>query len=444
MPWSLIGDDHHKKSTLVNDSGSSCENLQRRLDAAPSGEGKKGSPPGGIPWLGTGGSRCNRSVGCSEDGSRELTFAGRHCRPKSNLCTSEVETLQHSPPVLKGKGEEFWRGAALNIAAAGSPEEISSDKDVVIIADSSSSHRKLQQKLFQATVDPSRGEINLNSSASSFVLVVDLEAPPASPAEEDPEPVSQVNRRLQSAEPEEEDPEKAAAAETILKIRLDGAGRWTEPPSPAATLRWFAEVAACDGTRGETMEEEAAGLEGDDDRGSSPSDVGGMDYFERTALNLTETRFGENFSATPMKGAEAEEEEEGDDDDEEEGFAHLLLTRKRGGQSRRRRRRRDFQRDILPGLVSLSRQEVTEDLQMIGGPMRRKGGRRQGGKGRQSLTAEASGGDGGAAATANLGQPCEEEAVVSGRRTVPGWGRTTKRCRRQRCPPVNGFPPSYS
>ncbi|CAA6667380.1 unnamed protein product [Spirodela intermedia] len=436
VPWSLIGDNHYKKSTLVNDNGYSPPSGLHGL--CDSGEGKKGSPSGGIPWLRTGGSRCNRSVTCSEDGFQELTFAERHCRRKSNLCAPEVETLQNSPPVLKGKGVEFQQRAALNFTAA-SPEEISSDKDVVIVADSSS-HSKLPQKLFHATVDPSRGNINLNSSATSFVLEVDLEAPPASPPEEDPEPASLVNRqRLQSAELEEEDPERAvaAAAETILKIRLDGTARWTEPPSPAEALRWFAEVAACDGSRGETMVDESAGLEGDGDRGSSPSDSGGMDYFERTALNLTETRFWENFSSRPKKGAEAEEEEEEDgDDDEEEGFAHLLLTSKRGGQSRRRRRRRDFQRDILPGLVSLSRQEVNEDLQMIGGPMRRTGGRRQGRRGRQPLTAESTGG----AAAANLGQ---QRAAVSGR-SVPGWGRTTKRCRRQRCPPVNVFPPSYS
>ncbi|GAB2297160.1 hypothetical protein Dimus_031272 [Dionaea muscipula] len=51
----------------------------------------------------------------------------------------------------------------------------------------------------------------------------------------------------------------------------------------------------------------------------------------------------------------------------------LSGSRARRGQGRRGRQRRDFQRDILPGLTSLSRHEVTEDLQTFGGLMRATG-----------------------------------------------------------------------
>lgn len=55
------------------------------------------------------------------------------------------------------------------------------------------------------------------------------------------------------------------------------------------------------------------------------------------------------------------------------GAASLLLTRPRRGQARKPRQRRDFQRDILPSIASLSRHEVTVDLQTIGGLMRASG-----------------------------------------------------------------------
>ncbi|XP_078436822.1 uncharacterized protein LOC144707537 isoform X2 [Wolffia australiana] len=75
---------------------------------------------------------------------------------------------------------------------------------------------------------------------------------------------------------------------------------------------------------------------------------------------------------------------------------------RRGGQ----RRRRNFRRDVLPGMGTLTRQEVAEDLQIleamarVGGEQRKAGRRGVGARRRRELLA---------------------------------WGRTTRRCWRQKC-----------
>lgn len=120
-------------------------------------------------------------------------------------------------------------------------------------------------------------------------------------------------------------------------------------------------------------------------------------------------------------------------------------TRPRRGQARRGRPRRDFQRDILPGLVSLSRHEVTEDLQIFGGLMRATGHswnvgltRRNGTRGRRKSVAVAL--DPPPATTPPPPPlpppppvPPLAEVVGLEERSLTGWGKTTRRPRRQRC-----------
>ncbi|KAI3730725.1 hypothetical protein L1987_61900 [Smallanthus sonchifolius] len=119
-------------------------------------------------------------------------------------------------------------------------------------------------------------------------------------------------------------------------------------------------------------------------------------------------------------------------------------TRPRRGQARRGRPRRDFQRDILPGLVSLSRHEVTEDLQIFGGLMRATGHswnvgptRRNGTRGRRKSVAVVV--EPPPLATSPLPPslpsppPPLSEVVGLEERSLTGWGKTTRRPRRQRC-----------
>ncbi|GFP87320.1 hypothetical protein PHJA_000875700 [Phtheirospermum japonicum] len=87
-----------------------------------------------------------------------------------------------------------------------------------------------------------------------------------------------------------------------------------------------------------------------------------LDDFEAMTLKLTEMK-EEDYMPKPFI-LEKTEEENG---------PKGLAPRARRGQSRRGRQRRDFQRDILPGLTTLSRHEMTEDLQTFGGLMRATG-----------------------------------------------------------------------
>ncbi|XP_076943985.1 uncharacterized protein LOC143614426 [Bidens hawaiensis] len=113
-------------------------------------------------------------------------------------------------------------------------------------------------------------------------------------------------------------------------------------------------------------------------------------------------------------------------------------ARPRRGQARRGRPRRDFQRDILPGLVSLSRHEVTEDLQVFGGLMKATGHswnvgptRRNGTRGRRKSVAVAV--EPPPPAVSPPPPPPLSEVVGLEEGSLTGWGKTTRRPRRQRC-----------
>ncbi|KAI4386396.1 hypothetical protein MLD38_004330 [Melastoma candidum] len=162
-----------------------------------------------------------------------------------------------------------------------------------------------------------------------------------------------------------------------------------------------------------------------------------IDDFESMTLKLTETK-SEDYLPKPFIPEIPHEDEPA---------ANSVSNRPRRGQARRGRQRRDFQRDILPGLASLSRHEVTEDLQTFGGLMRatghvwqsgltRRNSRNGGGRGRRRTTITASI----YAPRMLVQQPSTSEAVAVEDRSLTSWGKTTRRPRRQRCPAGN--PPS--
>ncbi|URD94355.1 hypothetical protein MUK42_30479 [Musa troglodytarum] len=202
------------------------------------------------------------------------------------------------------------------------------------------------------------------------------------------------------------------------------------------TLCWLADV-SCN-----TEKREHLGDEGDD--GTQSFDDDGLDLFEAMTLKLQETKMDQCWYRS-----EDLESKDGKEDKKNTGAASLLFTRTRRGRARKRRQRRDFQKDILPGLASLSRHEITEDLQTIGGMMKASGMHWQPGlarrnmgrngtntqtKGRRQLESPAT-----ATEEVRIGlhppsQPSKSEIGVDGRSMI-GWGRTTRRCRRQRCLP---------
>ncbi|MCL7049355.1 hypothetical protein MKW94_016664 [Papaver nudicaule] len=184
------------------------------------------------------------------------------------------------------------------------------------------------------------------------------------------------------------------------------------------SLNWFADVvSSMAGLEIETKDREESSCE--------------SDYFESMTLKLTETKLEE----LPCQIWVPENQKE------EETVNCAMPTRRRRGQSRRGRQKKDFQRDILPGLVSLSRHEVTEDLQTFGGLMRATGHSWQ-----SSLTRRNAARNGwargrkrthGPAAppppTVICSPPKEQPNNVDvTERSLKGWGKTTRRPRRQR------------
>lgn len=156
------------------------------------------------------------------------------------------------------------------------------------------------------------------------------------------------------------------------------------------------------------------------------SDSKEKDDFEAMALELVETK-EEDYMPKPFI-PELESIE-----------ARPLQTRTRRGHARRGRQWRDFQRDVLPGLASLSRHEVTEDIQIFGGMMRATGHtwnsglrRNGGGRGRRRAVV---------GTVVEIVPPLVEKlsSIEGGleERSLTGWGKTTRRPRRQRCPSGN-------
>jgi len=225
-----------------------------------------------------------------------------------------------------------------------------------------------------------------------------------------------------------------AAAENIVAL-----SRNTPTAAEASddTLQWFADLAVLNiNDLAEQAEFQAYTNDSSNDE---------SDSFESLTLKLEETKVDE-FWSRPL-------EPETTTDEQTVSAAHLL-TKPRRGQQRRRRQKRDFQRDVLPGLSSLSRPEITEDVQLLEGLVQasggswessltrrgRCGGRARGRKPRKTVV------------TVIVEEEEEEEVEVSpppkpagtgeleadGRGMI-GWGRTTRRCRRARCPSGNSM-----
>ncbi|KAI3970862.1 hypothetical protein MKX01_024509 [Papaver californicum] len=192
------------------------------------------------------------------------------------------------------------------------------------------------------------------------------------------------------------------------------------------SLNWFADVvSAMAGLEIESKDHEESSCE--------------SDYFESMTLKLTETKLEELPCQIWVP----------DNQKEEEIVNCAVSTRRRRGQSRRGRQKRDFQRDILPGLVSLSRHEVTEDLQTFGGLMRATGHSWQ-----SSLTRRNAARNGWARGRKRTQgtSPHPPPMVVCAppkeqpnnidvtERSLKGWGKTTRRPRRQRLPAGTPLP----
>ncbi|XP_045812958.1 uncharacterized protein LOC123906968 [Trifolium pratense] len=307
----------------------------------------------------------------------------------------------------------------------------------------------------------SRNQIDLNLSMSEdetipttipttnvkMKVVIDLEAPAVPETEDDAIPeekqvesysVSLLGPQVTVEQPQDEFMRYAAEAiVSMSSLCCNQVDDSTSSPSETPMidpLSWFADVASScvddmqrkfDNSRGKTCEGKG---------GSSSKEI---DYFESMTLQLEEIK-EEDYMPKPLVPENFIVEEIG---------TASLPTRARKGPARRGRQRRDFQRDILPGLSSLSRHEVTEDLQTFGGLMkatgyawtgltRRSSSRNGCGRGRRRSQVPPSSPP--PVATIEtctlLMQQLNNVEVGLEDRSLTGWGKTTRRPRRQRCP----------
>ncbi|XP_021820659.1 uncharacterized protein LOC110762344 [Prunus avium] len=157
----------------------------------------------------------------------------------------------------------------------------------------------------------------------------------------------------------------------------------------------------------------------------------GMDYFEVMTLNLTETKVEECCCRSNSHK------------DEETGTTSSP-NQPRRGRKRRGKQQKDFQSEILPSLASLSRYEVTEDLQTLGGLVESSGNRLETGsarygaklglaRGRRRSSISTS------TVTENtleslLKQIGSKSEFGKEERRLIGWGEVTRRRRGQRFP----------
>ncbi|KAF5449558.1 hypothetical protein F2P56_029990 [Juglans regia] len=230
------------------------------------------------------------------------------------------------------------------------------------------------------------------------------------------------------------------AAEAIVVISSSGFHNQfddtTCKPSEASEtdcLNWFVEIVSSCGDEIESKFDAILRVKDGED-----NEEEGSDYFESMTLKLMETK-EEDYMPKPLVPENLKLEETG---------TTSLPNRPRKGLARRGRQRRDFQRDILPGLASLSRHEVTEDLQTFGGLMRatghswhsgltRRSSTRSGcGRGRRRSAASCSPTVPTPACTPLIQQLSNIEVGLEDR-SLAGWGKTTRRPRRQRCPAGN-------
>ncbi|KAL0296865.1 UNVERIFIED_CONTAM: hypothetical protein Sradi_6738600 [Sesamum radiatum] len=255
------------------------------------------------------------------------------------------------------------------------------------------------------------------STSVKITLEIDLEVPVILETEDD-------NTLYKENTPEENDsaslPTEASLAESLL---------------------WF--VNAVSSYANEL--ENPSGKELRDIRAGSPHQDSSeeIDDFEAMTLQLAETK--EDYMPNPFVPEVQKMEDTG---------GSALPTRSRRGQARRGRQRRDFQRDILPGLASLSRHEVTEDLQIFGGLMRatghswntgltRRNGTRNGGaRGRRRVVVETVPPPVPSPVYTPPTQQLNNIGAGLEDRSLTGWGKTPRRPRRQRCPPGN--PPTVA
>lgn len=282
---------------------------------------------------------------------------------------------------------------------------------------------------------------------NSKAPMIDLEAPAVPESDDEEENDDDISGIKPSEETtiEEQTMEKPPefekiAAETIVAISSACLDRELEVVASSEApetiiLHWFAETVD---THRENLEQKLASFSRNQARS-----IEEIDYFESMTLQLPEIT-EEEYMPKPLVPEDLKLEETS-------GTAMVTSQRPRRGNARKGKQRRDFQRDILPGLLSLSKHEVTEDIQMFDGFMRATGSswtptglarKKTGSRGRprRVITVPEPVYYPVPAPSPSVQQHVSNQSnngeVEMGLedRSFAGWGKMTRRPRRQRCP----------
>ncbi|GLU01841.1 hypothetical protein SLE2022_191230 [Rubroshorea leprosula] len=256
-------------------------------------------------------------------------------------------------------------------------------------------------------------------------------------------PESKLKKPFNSSQDESDESQRlavaSAAAEALVGLsssriynQVDNAPCQQLNTPAGDSLHWFAEIISS--YAGDSENDVGSASMGKDGTYCEEYIPYGLDYFEFMTLNLTETKVEECHNMSQVL----------ENQKSEKSFAR----RPRRGQAKRGRQRKDFQRDVLPNLTSLSKNEVTHDLQKIEGLIQASGGNWQ-----SSLTqknnAKSISGRGrkrsAASAPPSSNAPClnivkQAEAVIP-EGSITRWGKRTRRPPRQRCPIAINNPP---
>ncbi|KAH7529003.1 hypothetical protein FEM48_Zijuj05G0137500 [Ziziphus jujuba var. spinosa] len=250
-----------------------------------------------------------------------------------------------------------------------------SESEIELGADEHATENKLNGKYlcFTDHIDLN-SSINDNEFSSCRMTEIDLEAP-VSPENKECSPPrgesdeNQLETPFISSGQEDgdlQDELARVAAESIISISSCGLksclGKSPSKQFESSnnSLDWFAGIVSL--LVGDPEDELAVALDSKEDIHNEKLLPEEMDYFEAMTLKLTETKVEEYCFRSNMPK-------------EEETATSSPLSQPRKGRTRRARQRKDFQKEILPSLASLSRYEVTEDLQTIGGLMEAAGTR---------------------------------------------------------------------
>lgn len=292
---------------------------------------------------------------------------------------------------------------------------------------------------------PATARLNLKAP------MIDLESVPESDDDEEDEYISGEKPSVETPIEEktlEKPPEfEKLAAEIIVAISSACLDRELEvvassEVSETIILHWFAETV---NTHKENLDKKL-----DTFSRIQARSIEEIDYFESMTLQLPEIT-EEEYMPKPLVPDDLKLEETS-------GTTPLVTNqRPRRGNARKGKQRRDFQRDILPGLLSLSKHEVTEDIHMFDGFMRATGSswtptgltrKKTGSRGRprRVITIPAEPVYCPVPAPAPAPAPLVQQHVSNQSnngettemgledRSFAGWGKMTRRPRRQRCP----------